>query len=196
MINFIFPPNSFEKPHSALLTRKCICWSCHCSSIPIPGVGAGQQRRQSAGGRRRLTPRAARPAGSQRTEPCLVTKSEYFPLSISSGSREMFYFENAPVTNSEGNRVSSRVFLSDVNILRVNNIYHQLYFFPCSLKSLACPCTFGATGNLLLSVISQHPPLKCPLAGQLVMGYKRVRCKARLLKILTWAPWGDGLALC
>lgn len=163
-----------NKIHSALLAHECICWSCHCSSIPIPGAGVGRQHRQAAGGGCRLMPRAARPAESQRTEPWLFTKSEYFPLSISSGSREMFYFEDVPVTNSEGNHVSSRVFLSDINISRGNNIYHQLYFFPCSLKSLACPCTFGATGNLLLSVISQHPPLKRPLAGQLEMGHKRV----------------------
>lgn len=163
-----------NKIHSALLAHECICWSCHCSSIPIPGAGVGRQHRQAAGGGCRLMPRAARPAESQRTEPWLFTKSEYFPLSISSGSREMFYFEDVPVTNSEGNCVSSRVFLSDINISRGNNIYHQLYFFPCSLKSLACPCTFGATGNLLLSVISQHPPLKRPLAGQLEMGHKRV----------------------
>lgn len=100
----------------------------------------------------------------------------------------MFYYEDAPVTNSEGNCVPSREFLRDINISEETPYISSTIFFSFSPKSSVCLCTFGAVQDLLLPVIPQHPPLT------VATGHERVRHRAQLLKIETLL--GNGLALC
>jgi len=69
----------------------------------------------------------------------------------------MFYYEDAPVTNSEGNCVSSRVLLRTITISEETPYISSAIFSSFSLKSSVCLSTFGAAEDLLLQIISQHP---------------------------------------